>query len=817
MNELVAREDINKIAELNGSALNIVVAQMTSLANAVVSDRDDIDGMVESLEKQPWYKRMWNTLTGKNKASKEEIAQKKDQMTGYLIQSVSSLYEMGKINQDIMVSLSQKINDIYYQVSLNSFEQLMLKDSVIKLRNMVGSIAMALNEKIESVDNFNILNKQIEQGVYSGENAISSMCSIMSNMDNRMLTDSRKVDIIRRSMENAGIISDDEKTIAGFMSDIAAIPENKTGEVYLELSSMNGNFWAGLFTELMEKYNMLPKMERMAKKKDVIIKNILDKNDIDESAAFSVSDLYGSFIESRQEMAEMTAKVKIEANSAINATETPITNDNVPIVADKNSCNESPFELQIKKNDEKIKEIIYSVFGEDDDECFDVAFEIDFDECSASDEAVMLISIIEAELVFYYFQEKLDETQCQKLIQNPDLFIKENYEKHSKKLDTDLLWMLFDMTDYMPDDFTINDLENTFIKNRRNTLEKIYNDCRYQHMLNSNSIRRIFDRVLEKGKEYKADEFCTLLTKTYPELGQELADIITKECSMGSRKGDFLFYYHISKILYDYHDDNYYKMSAEELYDKLVNYRDAFCNDFSDEMNNDPLGSPVKVRTDDYEYECNDHYSTFKRSVIGNGQPLRNVEIEYFTTRIGKNAFFGHNEIRNIVIPNSIEEIDDYAFGEACTDAVIVIPDSVHTISRYAFNNCYAKKIYICDWAKVTEITFDCCSFERVVLSRRLEKVEISQCNSLVTLDLKNIFPYDAEVWLCNRLETVIFHNDQSDDDFFMTYHFFSNCPKLNNLYFPRDFRRNLVNGIVETICSNNEGMTPSDLKIIYF
>ena len=77
MNELVLKEDINKVAELNSNALNTVVAQMTSLANAIVSDRDDIDSMVESLEKQAWYKRMWNTLTGKNKAAKRRSYRKK--------------------------------------------------------------------------------------------------------------------------------------------------------------------------------------------------------------------------------------------------------------------------------------------------------------------------------------------------------------------------------------------------------------------------------------------------------------------------------------------------------------------------------------------------------------------------------------------------------------------------------------------------------------------------------------------------------------------------------------------------------------------
>ena len=316
MNELVLKEDINKVAELNSNALNTVVAQMTSLANAIVSDRDDIDSMVESLEKQAWYKRMWNTLTGKNKAAKEEIAQKKDQMTGYIIQSVGSLYEMGKISQDMVVNLGQKINDIYYQVSLNSFETLAAKEAIVQLRGMVGKIATELNAKIESVDNFNILNKQIEQGIYGNEKSVSAICRILSNMDNRMLSDQRKVDIIGRSMETDGIINDAETAITDIMADIAAVTDDKIGEVYLELSSMNGNFWAGLFSQVMERYTMLPKMERMAKKKDVIIRNILEKNDIDESAAFSTHDLYGSFIESRQEMAEMVSKVRIEDNEA---------------------------------------------------------------------------------------------------------------------------------------------------------------------------------------------------------------------------------------------------------------------------------------------------------------------------------------------------------------------------------------------------------------------------------------------------------------------------------------------------------------------
>lgn len=816
MNELVLKEDINKVAELNSNALNTVVAQMTSLANAIVSDRDDIDSMVESLEKQAWYKRMWNTLTGKNKAAKEEIAQKKDQMTGYIIQSLGSLYEMGKISQDMVVSLGQKINDIYYQVSLNSFETLAAKEAIVQLRGMVGKIATELNAKIESVDNFNILNKQIEQGVYGNEKAVSAICRILSNMDNRMLSDQRKVDIIGRSMETAGIINDADTAITDIMADIAEVTDDKIGEVYLELSSMSGNFWAGLFSQVMERYTMLPKMERMAKKKDVIIRNILEKNDIDESAAFSTHDLYGSFIESRQEMAEMVSKVRIEDSSSNNTEEADPTliSSAVKSASVGITENVSSFEVQIKENDKTIRGIFDRLADKDYCSLYE-AFDMDCDEHTVSDDAAMLMAIIEAELVFYHYMDKIDEAKRDKLTKDPGMFIKDNYKIYSDKLGFALYGLLDDLVDEYNDDPDISNMENALIDDRGNTLKKIYEKGFYQFKLNSDIIEKTLDRILEKDELYYSYELSDILTEEYPEDGKKLANIIAAECRTGAMDGGFFFYHELIKLIYDYRDDNYYKMSTEDLYDSLVYDRFSLCYRYV-ESKKKPLAKAIQVRPDNYDYECSgDCFS--RKSVIGDGQSLENVEIRYGVTRIGKHAFMGHNEIRNISIPNSIEEIDDEAFKEACGKAVIVIPNSVNTISRYAFNYCYAKKIYMCDYAGVTNVRFECCNFTKLVLSDSLKKVELAQCSLLNKLDLKNIFPFDAEVWHCHSLKSVIFRNDRSSSDFFSTYQFFKECPKLKYLYFPRGFKSSLVDQIVTTICENNEGKTPSDYEIIYF
>ena len=77
MNKIISQEEISVLSDMNPAELNVVVAQMVSLTNALVSGKNDIDSMVESLEKQQWYKRMLFTLIGKNKATKEEIAQKR--------------------------------------------------------------------------------------------------------------------------------------------------------------------------------------------------------------------------------------------------------------------------------------------------------------------------------------------------------------------------------------------------------------------------------------------------------------------------------------------------------------------------------------------------------------------------------------------------------------------------------------------------------------------------------------------------------------------------------------------------------------------
>lgn len=335
MNKIISQDEISVLSDMKPAELNVVVAQMVSLTNALVSGKNDTDSMVESLEKQPWYRRMLFTLIGKNKATKEEIAQKKNQISVYAVQAIGSLYEMGKIHEDIISSLGQKINDVYHQITLNSFEQIMIKDSIINLKDMVETITVKLNNKIEKVDSFTMLNEEIKQGIYNDDNAMVSVCGILSHLNIDVLKDERKMEIIKRSINEMNVFSDTEKPLIAFMDEVAAMPIDKTGMAYLELSSMSDNLFASIFSSFMEKYNMLPKMERMAKEKDLIVKKIVDEFDINANAEFSSMDLFNSFVDSKCEI------------SYIDSSFLPKDNDI------EDTCNTSNKELQTNELDEQ--------------------------------------------------------------------------------------------------------------------------------------------------------------------------------------------------------------------------------------------------------------------------------------------------------------------------------------------------------------------------------------------------------------------------------------------------------------------------------
>ena len=283
MNELIPIEDMNYLAQQSQGKINMILSGMTALMN-------DTEDKTEKIEKQNWFQRMVKTVTGKNRATREEIKQNHDKLNAYMSQAIAELYNRNCIDSQVMISLGTQLNELYAEH--------------LQLKQMLGAFVVKLNEKIDSVDNFHMLNTEIEQGVYSDNEKIIAICKVMSQFDNRIMEEPRKLDILRRSMEKQEIITEDEVLLTDYLMDIMNISVDEIGKIYLELSTIRRDFFANLILGVIEDYHFLPDMQRKMMKKEKIIGNLIQREGLDDTITLSINEVYDNFINSKIEVKE---------------------------------------------------------------------------------------------------------------------------------------------------------------------------------------------------------------------------------------------------------------------------------------------------------------------------------------------------------------------------------------------------------------------------------------------------------------------------------------------------------------------------------
>ena len=283
MSELIPIEDMNYLAQQSQGKINMILSGMTALMN-------DTEDKTEKIEKQNWFQRMVKTVTGKNRATREEIKQNHDKLNAYMSQAIAELYNRSCIDSQVMISLGTQLNELYAEH--------------LQLKQMLGAFVVKLNEKIDSVDNFHMLNTEIEQGVYSDNEKIIAICKVMSQFDNRIMEEPRKLDILRRSMEKQEIITEDEVLLTDYLMDIMNISVDEIGKIYLELSTIRSDFFANLILGVIEDYHFLPDMQRKMMKKEKIIGNLIQREGLDDTITLSINEVYDNFINSKIEVKE---------------------------------------------------------------------------------------------------------------------------------------------------------------------------------------------------------------------------------------------------------------------------------------------------------------------------------------------------------------------------------------------------------------------------------------------------------------------------------------------------------------------------------
>ena len=274
----VPKDDIEYLTGQSISRINMILSGMTSLIN-------DTDNKVKIMESQDWFKRMLKTVTGKNKATQAEIRQNHDKLNAYMSQAICELYNRNCIENKIIMSLGTQLNELYIEH--------------LQLKQMLGAFVSRLNEKIDSIDNFHMLTTELDQGVYSSFVPIVAILKIISQFDKRILQDSRKMDILKRSMIKQNIINNQEIQLSDYLMNIIEIPMEEIGEIYLELSTIRSNFMANIILNLIEKYHFLPDIARKVKNKNSLIEEVINDEKLDGTIQLSISDIYNDFINSK--------------------------------------------------------------------------------------------------------------------------------------------------------------------------------------------------------------------------------------------------------------------------------------------------------------------------------------------------------------------------------------------------------------------------------------------------------------------------------------------------------------------------------------
>ena len=275
---IITMDDANYLAQQSAGKINMILSGMTSLMH-------DTDAKVETMESQGWFQRMVKTVTGKNKLTQHEIQRNHDKLNAYMSEAIAELYNRNCIDQQIMMSLGTQLNELYADH--------------IHLKKMLGAFIIKLNEKIDSVDNFHMLTTEISQGVYSEQTSLVAICKIMAQYDHRILEDTRKLDILKRSFTSQGIISNENILIPCYLEYIIDVPVDEIGQIYMELGTIRGNYMANIILGMIESYHFLPDMARKIKNKTQLINEVITREGLDATTALSISEIYDDFIGSK--------------------------------------------------------------------------------------------------------------------------------------------------------------------------------------------------------------------------------------------------------------------------------------------------------------------------------------------------------------------------------------------------------------------------------------------------------------------------------------------------------------------------------------
>ena len=99
-------------------------------------------------------------------------------------------------------------------------------------------------------------------------------------------------------------MNDTQTTLADYLMSIAQISVEDAGAIYIELSSIRGNFMANIILRMIENYHFLPDMAQKLKNKQALVESVIANEQLEPSITSSIKDVYDELVNSKLDMIE---------------------------------------------------------------------------------------------------------------------------------------------------------------------------------------------------------------------------------------------------------------------------------------------------------------------------------------------------------------------------------------------------------------------------------------------------------------------------------------------------------------------------------
>ena len=186
--------------------------------------------------------------------------------------------------------------------------------------------------------------------------------------------------------------------------------------------------------------------------------------------------------------------------------------------------------------------------------------------------------------------------------------------------------------------------------------------------------------------------------------------------------------------------------------------------------------------------ETDEYILSPDKKILLKGKDVEVIHVPFGVETIHHKAFNHLNLIKEVIIPNSVKVIGDWAFSSSSIEKVI-IPSSVEKIGEYAFSGCRKlKEVLVSPGVKNLGIgVFESCYYlEKVSLPSTLMSIPDScffQCMSLKQINLPNGIKYigDSAFMRCESLGAIYIPESVTE----IGFEVFRQCYELKSIAIP--------------------------------